>query len=136
MNRLNTLLWLSAAVAGVGVTSGRAQSPWLSLGDFGHPTYLDTTSIVHRSPGVAVVTVRLVGYTGPGYDRVETQEINCRTHESRVLKAEDKQANERAIGGLPAARPDSVWHGFASGSLGARLLGALCAYVEGGAKGT
>jgi hypothetical protein len=132
MRGLRVILCLSAAVTIGRSAPGLAQNPWLSLGDFGHPAYLDTTAVVRRSPAVAEVRVLLAGYTGPGYDRVETQEVNCRTRESRVLKVEDRQADERARGDVHAPPPDTVWHSFVPNSLGARLLGAVCAYLRGG----
>ena len=131
MRRLNAILCLSSAAIMFGSARGLAQSPWVPLGNFGHPALLDTSAIIRRSSNAAVVRVRLVGYTGAGYDRVETQEINCRTHQSRVLKAEEVQVGERGVSELRAPPADSAWHSYVRGSLGGQLLGALCVYVLG-----
>ena len=135
MKRLDPILCLSAALALAGTTPGLAQNPWISLADVGHPASLDTTAIMRRSPDLAVVRVRLVGYRAAGYVRLETQEVNCRTKESRVLQAEDRPINENTLGALPAPPPDPQWHSYAPNSLGARLLAAVCAYLgRGGSR--
>ena len=130
MSRLQVLLSLSAATLLIPGSPVRAQQRWLRLGDFGHPTYLDTTVVVRRTPTLAVVRVRFVGYAGAGYDRIETEEVNCQTHQSRTLRGEDLAVGARNDDNLAPEPADSVWRSYVPGSFGARLLAAVCGYLQ------
>ena len=103
-----------------------AQQGWVRLGDFGHPVYMDTGAVVRRGP-VAQVRLRVEGYDAAGYDRIETQEVNCRTHQSRVVRVVVRAVDARALGVPRPAPVDSVWRSYTPGSFGAELLGAVCA---------
>jgi Surface-adhesin protein E len=129
MHRASVIIFLSVAAALSSSSSARAQGPWLKLGDFGQTVYLDTTSVVHRSADVAVVDLRLANYVGAGYDRLETDEVDCKTRKSRVTRVRIQAVSARAIGDLRAPAPDGTWHAYTPGSFGAVLLDSVCAYL-------
>ena len=129
MRRVSVIICFFAA-AGLLVSSRVvAQTPWLRLGDFGQAVYLDTTAITHHSGGLIVVELRVLGDPGPGYDRLETQEVNCRTRQSRVTRVRIETVGANAQGDLRAPPPDTAWRSYTPGSLGAGMLDAVCAYV-------
>jgi hypothetical protein len=136
MTRLIVCLSTTALTLAVSAWPVSAQQVWLRLGDFGHPAYLDTTAVVRRSAIVTQVRVRLVDYGGPGYDRLEIQEVNCQAHEARFLKVEVRAVDARATLDDPGPQQaDTAWHGYVGGGFGARLLGAICGYLRSTAPG-
>ena len=129
MNRASAIIFLSVAAALSLSSSTLAQTPWLKLGDVGQTVYLDTTSITHRSAHVAVVELRLANYMGAGYDQVETDEMDCRTRQSRVTRVRIQPVSLDAPFQLRAPPPDTAWVTYSPGSFGAATIDAVCAYL-------
>ena len=129
MRRISFIVSVFAA-AELLISSRAVAQRWLRLGDFGQTVYLDTTTITHHAGGVVVVQLRLPNDPGPGYDHLETQEVDCMRRQSRVTRVRIETVSASTPGDLRAPPPDTAWRSYTPGSLGAGMLDAVCAYVD------